>query len=478
MNVKSIAIYLCIIGITASPCCFGQENNVPSGLKDAYNDYFKVGVALNTHNFSEEEQKLILDNFNSVTCENAMKPGEINPREGVWQWEGADRIANWCRQHKISMRGHCLVWHNQFAEWMMYDQKGELVPKEVFYQRLRSYIHTVMNRYKDIVYCWDVVNEAITDQQRPAWGNQPAGTPYRESKLYELCGDEFIAKAFEYAREADPEALLFYNDYNATDKGKSQRIYDMVKKMKDSGVPIDGIGMQGHYNIYGPSMDDVSAAIEKYASLVPHIHITELDIRANEEMGGQLQFSRQNEEIKPYIQILHAYQYTQLFKTLRRYKDVIDVVTFWNLSDRDSWLGASNYPLLFDRELKPKNAYHLVKNFEPYRDDSLPTEDFQPSALNQPEQEYPMVNSEGYARFRIDAPQAKSVIVSLSPEGSGGTVLRKGKDGYWWGTTDGPLEPGFHYYHLILDGGIFNDPGALNYFDSHRWESGIEIPAH
>lgn len=328
-----------------------------TGLKDAYKDYFKVGVSLNTRNFSDEEQKTILANYNSVTCENAMKPGELHPAEGVWKWKDADSIANWCRRNKIPMRGHCLVWHNQFAKWMMYDQSGKFVNKDVFYRRLREHIYTVVNRYKDIVYCWDVVNEAIADQQLPD------DSPYRESDLYSLCGEEFIAKAFQYTREADPDALLFYNDYNAADRGKSQRIFDMVKKMKEAGVPIDGIGMQGHYNIYGPSMEEVSDAIEKYATLVKHIHITELDIRVNQEMGGQLQFSRQGTEITPDIQALHTQRYEELFKTFRKHKDVIDVVTFWNLSDRDSWLGTSNYPLLFDKNLQPKKAYYKVRDF-------------------------------------------------------------------------------------------------------------------
>ena len=189
-----------------------SQSTYAQGLKDAYKDYFKVGVALNTRNFSEAEQKVILENYNSVTCENDMKPGELHPNEGEWKWEKADSIANWCRRNKIPMRGHCLVWHSQFANWMLRDKKGNFVKKEVFYERLRDHIHTVMNRYKDIVYCWDVVNEAMADNQRPACGNRPAGSPYRESDLYKLCGDEFIAKAFEFAREADPNALLFYND--------------------------------------------------------------------------------------------------------------------------------------------------------------------------------------------------------------------------------------------------------------------------
>ena len=123
-----------------------------TGLKDAYKDYFKVGVSLNTRNFSDEEQKTILANYNSVTCENAMKPGELHPAEGVWKWKDADSIANWCRRNKIPMRGHCLVWHNQFAKWMMYDQSGKFVNKDVFYRRLREHIYTVVNRYKDIVW--------------------------------------------------------------------------------------------------------------------------------------------------------------------------------------------------------------------------------------------------------------------------------------------------------------------------------------
>ena len=249
---------LCVLG-TLFPTTFAQ------GLKDAYKDYFKVGVALNVGNLTPEQEAIVVREFNSVTCENAMKPASVHPAPGVWDWAQADSIANFCRRNGIKMRGHCLVWHNQL----------------VFYQLIREHIHTVVNRYKDVVYCWDVVNEAMSDDGRPRrWGEAP--NPYRESELYKLCGDEFIAKAFEFAREADPNALLFYNDYNECDPGKSQRIYNMVKKMKEAGVPIDGIGMQGHYNVYGPSMEDVAAAIELYASIVDHIHVTELDIRANE----------------------------------------------------------------------------------------------------------------------------------------------------------------------------------------------------
>lgn len=468
---RLLTLLFCMFGMFS--CIMAQEK----GLKDAYKDYFSVGVAINRRNLTSDEQiNLIKENFNSITCENEMKPVSLHPAEGVWTWAAADSIADFCRKNGLKLRGHNLCWHTQFCEWMFVDKKGREVSKEVFYKRLREHIHTVVNRYKDIVYCWDVVNEAMSDGGRGRRGQEP--NPYRESRLWKLCGDEYIAKAFEYAHEADPNALLFYNDYNAADPTKRDRIYNMVKKMKEAGVPIDGIGMQGHYNIYGPSMEDIETAIEKYATLVDHIHFTELDIRTNTEMGGQLQFSREGSQLRNDIRAMHTDQYDKLFRVLRKHKDKVECVTFWNLSDKDSWIGERNYPLLIDKDLKKKPVYYVVRDFNPQLDNAEIKEDFRPSELNQPGKEYPMVNSQGYARFRVDAPDAKAVVVSLGLGGRGGTVLRKNKDGVWEGTTDGPMDEGFHYYHLTIDGGVVNDPGAKNYYGSCRWESGIEIPAH
>ena len=477
---SAIGFWLLAIGCQAQ---WGApaDPNAGKGMKDMYKDYFMIGVALNQRNVSNQDQiNLVKAEFNSITAENDMKPGELHPKEGVWNWEKADKIADFCRQNGIKLRGHCLCWHSQFADWMFTDKKGKEVKKEVFYERLREHIHTVVNRYKDVVYCWDVVNEAMADDGGRRWGpNGPQKpSPYRQSRHFKLCGDEFIAKAFEFAREADPNALLFYNDYSCVDEGKRERIYNMVKKMKDAGVPIDGIGMQGHYNIYFPSEEQLEKAIVRFKELVKHIHITELDIRMNQEMGGQLQFSRgENKPVAGYMNTMLTDQYSRIFKIFRKHKDVIDCVTFWNLGDRDSWLGVNNHPLPFDENYKPKQAYFAIKNFDAKLDNAKPKEDFRPNPMNQPGQEYPQVNSEGYARFRVVAPDAKSVIVSLGLGGRGGTVLRKDKDGVWVGTTEGPMDPGFHYYHLTIDGGTFNDPGTHNYFGSCRWESGIEIPA-
>ena len=464
-----------------------------------------IGVAVNQRNVTNaEQQALIKREFNSMTCENDMKPEPTEPNEGQFNWENADRIANFCRANGIKLRGHCLMWHSQIGRWMTSDNPT----KEVFYQRMKNHIQAIVSRYKDVVYCWDVVNEAMTDDKN-------AEDPYRQSVMYKLCGDEFIAKAFQFAREADPKALLFYNDYNECDPVKSKRIFNMVKKMKDAGVPIDGIGMQGHYNIYGPTEKEVDDAITLYKTIVKHIHVTELDIRVNEEMGGQLRFSREGVNVTDSVKQHLADQYARVFRVFRKHKDVVDCVTFWNLGDRDSWLGAANYPLPFDSEYKPKMAYEYIKDMKapawdlpkrparparpqgqggrrggfgqqrpPFNPNlafpEMPgvKEDFVPSEMNQPGQQYPQVNSQGYARFRVEAPDAKEVTVSLGLGGRGGTKLHKTYDGSWVGTTEGPMDEGFHYYHLSIDGGTFNDPGTCNYYGSTRWESGIEIPAH
>ena len=475
---------------------FVGNASAQSGLKDVYKNYFMIGVAVNQRNVTDLAQMaLIQREFNSVTCENDMKPEPTEPKEGEFNWENADRIANFCRQNGIKLRGHCLMWHSQIGKWMTDDNPT----KEVFYERMRKHIHAVVSRYKDVVYCWDVVNEAMTDDKN-------AIDPYRQSPMYKLCGDEFIAKAFQFAREADPKALLFYNDYNECDPVKSQRIFNMVKAMKQAGVPIDGIGMQGHYNIYGPTEEEIDNALKLYKKIVKHIHVTELDIRVNEEMGGQLRFSRDGAAVTDSVKQHLADQYARVFNIFRKHKDVIDCVTFWNLGDRDSWLGAANYPLPFDSDYQPKLAYTYIHDMKPalwpvptkparsarpQRQQRPPfnaafafpkkdgvNDDFKPSTKNQPGQEYPQVNSQGYVRFRVMAPDAKDVTVSLGLGGSGGTKLRKFFDGSWIGQTEGPMDEGFHYYHMTVDGGTLNDPGALNYYGSCRWESGIEIPAH
>ncbi len=411
------------------------------GLKDAYKNYFKIGVAVTPRNVTDSLQKsVILKEFNSITAENCMKPGEIHPQPGVWNFAQADAIANFCRENGIKMRGHCLVWHSQFANWMFnkYDENGNQVverdengdtiwveqparggfggfgggfggfggfggqrpqgapqggqraqgqrqgqgqraqaqapqmtkvpkyakaTKEEFYDSLRAHIQVVVNRYKDVVYCWDVVNEAMSDANNP---DAPYEQSFRQSTAYQLCGDEFILKAFQFAHEADPNATLFYNDYSAWTPAKRTYIYNMVKKLQAEGAPITGIGMQGHYNIYdNPTIEDFEKAIQMYLELVDDIQITEFDVRINHEAGGQLQFSRgEGQVLTDSIAQLQMAKYDELFKVIRKYKKNFSCVTFWNLGDRDSWLGANNFPLLFDGEYQRKAVYYTVRDFK------------------------------------------------------------------------------------------------------------------
>ncbi len=356
-----------IVSIVASLVLLSACGPKDPGLKDAYRDYFKMGVAVTPRNVTDSLQSaLILKEFNSLTAENCMKPGEIHPRPGVWRLEQADAIADFCRANGLKMRGHCLVWHSQFANWMFgqNDEEGHFVPatKEQFYDSLRVHIQFVVNRYKDVVYCWDVVNEAMSDAGNP---DLPYEQTFRRSRAYQLCGDEFILKAFQFAHEADPEAGLFYNDYSAWTPAKRTYIYNMVKKLKAEGAPITGIGMQGHYNIYdNPDMEDFEKAIQMYLELVDDIQITELDVRVNHEGGGRLQFSRgQAVVLADSLAQRQNDKYAQLFEVMRRYSDHISCVTFWNLSDRNSWLGANNFPLLFDRDFQRKPVYYTVRDF-------------------------------------------------------------------------------------------------------------------
>ena len=371
---KKLSIIALVFCVALMSACGPKD----PGLKDAYKKYFKIGVAVTERNVADSLQAaIILKEYNSVTAENCMKPGEIHPEAGVWNFEKADAIANFCREHGIKMRGHNLVWHSQFATWGPRPQGAPGAPamqmtkvpkyvaasKEEFYDSLKAHINTVVNRYKDVIYCWDVVNEAMSDSDNIDASYEDS---FRKSQAYQLCGDEFIKNAFIWAHEADPKAGLFYNDYSAWTPAKRTYIYNMVKKLQSEGAPITGIGMQGHYNIFdNPTLEDFETAINMYLELVDDIQITEFDIRINEEAGGGLQFSRgEGQQYTEEIQQMQEQKYSDLFEIMRKYKDNISCVTFWNLSDRDSWLGANNYPLLYDSEYQRKPVYYTVRDFK------------------------------------------------------------------------------------------------------------------
>jgi endo-1,4-beta-xylanase len=331
------------------------QDSVP-GLKDYYKNYFQVGVAVAPSSLTGSSSTFIMKHFGSLTAENVMKPELIHPEENRYYWDNADLIVNYALKNSMLVRGHTLVWHQQTPAWMFKDAAGNSVAKEILLARLKEHISQVVTRYKGKVYAWDVVNEALDDND---------SNFYRETDWYKICGVEYIAKAFQWAHEADPDALLFYNDYNTEFAGKRDKVYSLVKQLLDAGVPIHGIGLQGHWNIVNPSEQDLRAAIEKYSSLGLKIQITELDVSVysyDETNPADNVFTAEREQKQ-------LEKYKMIFRVFREYKNIITGVTFWNVSDKSSWLdnfpvkGRKNYPLLFDQNLKPKKAYWEVVNF-------------------------------------------------------------------------------------------------------------------
>ena len=332
------------------------------GLKEYYNNYFTTGVAVSPLSIkNEDEVQLILQNFESITPENAMKMGPIHPKENEYNWKDADAIVDFAVQHHLKIRGHNLCWHEQTPDWFFKDSAGKLVTKTILLQRLKEHITTVVNRYKGKIYAWDVVNEAIDDNPNNF---------LRNSLFYQICGEDFIAKAFEYAHAADPGAILFYNDYNTERKEKTDRIYILLKTLKEKGVPVNAVGLQGHWSIFEPTQNELEYTIQKFASLSLTIQITEMDVSVYKwEKEPRIKSATDIDVLTPELEQQQAEKYKMLFSVFRKYKQYITGVTFWNISDRSTWLdtypvkGRKNYPLLFDTHLQPKKAFWEVVNF-------------------------------------------------------------------------------------------------------------------
>jgi len=332
------------------------------GLKDYYKNYFPIGVAVSPWSLKDpEDRKLVLQQFKSVTPENSMKMGPIHPKENFYNWKNADSVVAFAMQNNLKIRGHNLCWHEQAPSWFFTDSSGKLVSKEVLLKRLKDHITTVVNRYKGKIYAWDVVNEAIDDNPNNF---------VRNDLFYQICGEDYIIKAFEYAHAADPKAVLFYNDYNLDHKEKVDRVYRLIKQLKEKGVPVDAVGMQGHWSIFGPSKDQLEYAINKFASLGLKIQITELDISLYKwEKNRREKTAAADDDFTPELEQKQNDEYKMIFDVLREHKKDITGVTFWNISDKHTWLdnypvrGRKNYPLLFDTNLKPKKAYWEVVDF-------------------------------------------------------------------------------------------------------------------
>lgn len=317
-------------------------------LKDVYKDYFMIGTARGS-DVSESaavEDEMIGYHFDIFTAGNAMKPDAIAPRRGKFTYDVADYMIAQAEQNNVKTHGHVFVWHEQTPTWINTD-----VSREEALQNLHDYIFTVAEHFKGKCYSWDVVNEAIdgiTDTS--TLSGILRNTPWRRA-----IGDDYIEYAFKYASEALPDADLYYNDFNLDDAHKADAVVTLVKDLQSKGIKIDGVGMQAHYNT-NTSITAVENSIKKFRDLGVKISISELDVNCYSMLNGE--FTHEDE-------VLQAQKYAQLFKLFKKYSDVIDRVTLWGIDDATSWRSES-YPLIFDKDYQPKEAYYAVIDPEGY----------------------------------------------------------------------------------------------------------------
>ena len=360
---KTIVLSAFTLSALAFTSCTTQNTLSTESLKKAYKSDFYIGTALNLqhiYNADEKGVSLVKNQFSSIVAENCMKSMFLQPEEGKFHFEDADKFVEFGIRYNMFTIGHTLVWHSQAPEWLFVDKDGKNVSAEVLKQRLKTHIQTVVSRYKGKIKGWDVVNEAIMEDGS-----------YRKSKLYEILGEEFIPLAFQYAQEADPSAELYYNDYNEWHPGKVKSVIKMVETLKSRGIRIDGVGMQAHIGLDYPSISEYENAINAYSKAGVKVNITELEISAlpsPKKISANVSDTEvYQKELNPYteglpknIQEEWEKRYSDFFSLFLKHKDKIQRVTLWGVTDQDSWKndfpikGRTDYPLLFDRNYQAK----------------------------------------------------------------------------------------------------------------------------
>jgi endo-1,4-beta-xylanase len=339
-------------------------------LKDAFKSDFLVGAALNPGQFTEEnpaEAALVKQQFNTITPENALKWSSVHPALNRFDFTLADRYVEFGVKNKMTIIGHNLIWHQQTPESVFQDEKGNPVDRDTLLARMHEHILTVVGRYQGKIHGWDVVNEALNDD----------GT-MRRSPWLKIIGADYLIKAYEFAREADPSAELYYNDYALENPDKRAGAVALLKKLKAAGVKISGIGLQGHYNMTWPTPLQIDQTISSFAALGVKVMITELDLDmlppATNLKTSEVSLNvSARAELNPYtngvpasMQEKIAQRYCEFFAVFLKHRAEISRVTFWGVTDGGSWLnywpvkGRMAYPLLFDRSCQPKPAFSAI----------------------------------------------------------------------------------------------------------------------
>lgn len=370
---------LIILLLLLSGCGLNSKQETTTVLQDAYDGTFYIGTAVNEAIVSGSDkgaQQISVDHFNSITAENVLKAGPLLPEKETYDFSAADEFVEFGELHELFIIGHTLVWHNQTPDWFFTSEDGETPnTPEAQIEQMRSHIETVAGRYAGRIDAWDVVNEVIAEDgsYRPTtWVNSVGD------------GDELVKHAFRFAAEYAPESELYYNDFNAWRPEKRDGIMRMVRMLQDENIRIDGVGIQGHWGLHYPKNEYIEAAIDSFSTLGVKVMISELDIdvlpltREGQIIGSafshpQFQLEEFKEYLDPYadglpdeIQKLQTDRFEEIFRIFYNNRDKIDRVTLWGVHDDMSWKNdynvpnRTNYPLLFDRDYKPKPAVDAI----------------------------------------------------------------------------------------------------------------------
>jgi endo-1,4-beta-xylanase len=341
------------------------QNTATPSLKEIFKNDFFIGTAINAQQIEEKDlaaDKLIKQQFNAVTPENIMKAEVIEPAWNKFSFDLADKLVDYAQKNNLKVNAHNLIWHSQLPAFMHHMQSADSVK-----QYFENHITTVASRYDGKVYSWDVVNEALNED----------GT-LRNSIFLQKLGDNYIVEAFRLAQKASPHSKLYYNDYNIEQPKKRAGTIALIKKIQAAGVRIDGVGIQGHWKAGNVPLNDIEESIKDFSALGVEVMFTELDLSVlpnpwENTTADVSATSKGNSKMNPYanglpdsVQQKLTKSYTDLFKLFMKYKKDISRITFWGVNDGQSWLnnwpvrGRTNYPLLFDKNFKPKPAFYSV----------------------------------------------------------------------------------------------------------------------
>lgn len=358
------------VALACLPAC-GRGDETAGTLQKAFAEHFRVGVAIGTDvlmRLDEQALRLVARQYNSVTPENLLKWEKVHPEVDRYDFAASDRFVQFGERHGMFLVGHTLVWHSQTPDWVFQDAEGQPLTREALLARMREHIHAVVGRYRGRIEAWDVVNEALNDD----------GT-LRDSPWRRIVGDDYLEHAFRFAAEADPDAELYYNDYGLHLAGKRDGAVALAQGLRSAGVRLDAIGMQAHLGIGGPGVEELGRSIRAFADAAGGVAITELDVNVlpwPDDFDGGAEVSRTaahsarldpfKQGLPPEMQRRLADRYAAVFRLFVEHRGAINRVTFWGIDDGRSWHngwpipGRTAHSLLFDRELRPKPAFHAV----------------------------------------------------------------------------------------------------------------------